>query len=816
MSRLPERLWPSDHLCGMSQHAYAIKAKFQGWDYYGDWVMGEWNNGTRIVPTRYNCVTNVYQADWITDTMFGSFWPGARGGVTVMHDSGDVMFVPVAVTGDGVHLFRSVDFGVTWSLAMKFGDIGASRIADVYMLSRNNLCEYVWNGSTYYLLLEHNANASRVDGSTNDQVRLMRSADRGASWSAIATWNTSGHQVLTGKCVQKDPTGNRIYLSFGDSDSESGLVEWDLDATSNAWTAGDNKTFAQIDATTGYACVYGDQRASTTQILWHRRNGRYTGYLYFSSHSLASNHGIYRAIAGLPTVHKCMQQAAFVADHIGCGGAQSDNGTLYFGSTRYYASGAPADDNVGAYCAVHASKDGIYFHEIGRMANDKTVDDARYNLPWVKAGKIYWPQKATARKGAGTCVFECRDTWHGMWPDSLAPAWFVGPGGVNGIVAGSTSTGDGWRPRHPLPSPEYALVYNQGKMTFGSRVVMAAGTYRHNKVAIGWADNTNGDGGAGEWVQITGEGINRTTYIAGWVGSGAGYPWLNWYSQTFTQNHKLRLEECWNYAEIPAVAGMYGHDYNSGDDAITGADFVTYNVIVGHPTLHPGGTPSVAGAIIRPTPTVPHRFYNSLLIQPPGADPNSSHQIKMRIAGALCELFNSAVVGGAYAFWHGSIADYTFRAHHSALIEWGNHGIRTSAAGAVIDLKDTVILSTQSATYSIYDQTGASGLTWTAENMANCFYDTRADNSGAQANLYAFQIAGTGGNALVASLAAVGLAWDSATMTFSADSTARNGKIGPKTLYDLNGNPWTNPGNIGPVCRDVGRRKTTSRRATVR
>ena len=80
--------------------------------------------------------------------------------------------------------------------------------------------------STEAVIGEYNINGSRTNGSTNDAVRVYRTQDGGATWTAILTFNTSGNQIRHCHAVRYDPYTGDYYMVFGD-DPNSAIVRWD-------------------------------------------------------------------------------------------------------------------------------------------------------------------------------------------------------------------------------------------------------------------------------------------------------------------------------------------------------------------------------------------------------------------------------------------------------------------------------------------------------------------------------------------------------------------------------------------------------------
>ncbi|MEQ1637885.1 MAG: Ig-like domain-containing protein [Methylococcales bacterium] len=82
-------------------------------------------------------------------------------------------------------------------------------------------------GATVLFFAEYNVGSARQPGGANDWVGLWKSTNLGDSWTKVIEWNTNGHQTSHLHGVRYNPYNKWVYLFFGDSDSESGIVAWD-------------------------------------------------------------------------------------------------------------------------------------------------------------------------------------------------------------------------------------------------------------------------------------------------------------------------------------------------------------------------------------------------------------------------------------------------------------------------------------------------------------------------------------------------------------------------------------------------------------
>lgn len=105
------------------------------------------------------------------------------------------------------------------------------------------------------LLAEYNVNASRVTGGANDAVRVYKSTDQGATWTALLTNNTSGNQIRHWHFVKFDPyNSRRPWLLGGGDDPLSCMVGWD--GTSSAPAANTPYTQAGFTGYPGWEVMH--------------------------------------------------------------------------------------------------------------------------------------------------------------------------------------------------------------------------------------------------------------------------------------------------------------------------------------------------------------------------------------------------------------------------------------------------------------------------------------------------------------------------------------------------------------------------------
>lgn len=107
--------------------------------------------------------------------------------------------------------------------------------------------------STEAVIGEYNIASGRVSGGANDAVRVYRTTDGGATWTAILTFNTSGNQIRHCHAVKYDKWTGEWYMVFGD-DPNSAVVRWD--GSSASPSANTALTQAGIGSTAGWECMH--------------------------------------------------------------------------------------------------------------------------------------------------------------------------------------------------------------------------------------------------------------------------------------------------------------------------------------------------------------------------------------------------------------------------------------------------------------------------------------------------------------------------------------------------------------------------------
>ncbi|WP_271008619.1 hypothetical protein [Paucibacter sp. B51] len=111
---------------------------------------------------------------------------------------------------------------------LDIGSKGGTHPTNIRILHSRSVCIAKIGGNWVLFINEYNVAYGRVPGSTNDQVRVLRSNDLGLTWSVFLEFNTNGvsSQVRHGHGVVQDPATGYVYFLFGD-DPTSGIIRWD-------------------------------------------------------------------------------------------------------------------------------------------------------------------------------------------------------------------------------------------------------------------------------------------------------------------------------------------------------------------------------------------------------------------------------------------------------------------------------------------------------------------------------------------------------------------------------------------------------------
>jgi hypothetical protein len=147
---------------------------------------------------------------------------------------------------------------------MNIGERNGVQPGDIRTLHQASLSVATLNGATVLFFGEYNVNPNRISAGNGDWVGLWKSTDMGDTWSKVIEWNTNGHQTAHLHGVRYNPYNQWVYLLFGDTDAESGIVAWDgLSAAPPA-----NTPLSQMGAYPGWKSVTGSQTVRAGDIVF--------------------------------------------------------------------------------------------------------------------------------------------------------------------------------------------------------------------------------------------------------------------------------------------------------------------------------------------------------------------------------------------------------------------------------------------------------------------------------------------------------------------------------------------------------------------
>jgi len=399
-------------------------------------------------------------------------------------------------------LYKSVDGGLSFGAnspsyddglpVSAVGKLGAVHSPNITILETRGFLE-ARDGRLFYG--EYNTNlASRVPGSTHDQVRLMVSLDRGDTWSAALTLNQDGSTNNVTHChvVIQDTYTNDIYLGFGDTQFASGLIQWD---GQTPWT--DNLDVTAYNALDGFRSFSDDKKYIATDLLFAE-----DFIINPSDNDVDSTtKGIWIFDREFSYYTRALETTR--SAHSMYWGLRHSSGM--FLATEIIDSQAGVDGDLKTLF-MYTSQDGLTWYESGEinLSTNVTAGLSPIGLFEV-SGEVFIGLSAGAGKIAlETVVLRAQgqfDPFKGR--EVLHPVYWVDP--VNGIDTNPVApTYQGYYPDAGWATLEFALEGN--KVTHGSRVIVLAGDVAEDTTI---APNPSGNARPaeiGRRIQVSGMG----------------------------------------------------------------------------------------------------------------------------------------------------------------------------------------------------------------------------------------------------------------------------------------------------------------------
>ncbi len=415
------------------------------------------------------------------------------------------LFFILVKNDSGFFLLKSTDGGATFTNVYTFGEDNGVKGSNPEVRILRGLLEITretpGGGSAGTLYLgEYNISRSRIRGSVNDRVRIMKSIDNGDTWTKVTQWNTNGaNQVGHVHAMRQDPYTGEIYICTGDNNDKSGLIKWDGNAD---WP--DNKTLAEISVMDGFTVLYGRQRYRVCDVLFDEDHFYTFADTQLPNNPTGSESGIWKGTKDFSSYTRVNNKIFdFDPMHIGWFGEKIGN-TFVFTTAREYVGSFPwKEHNTQVYTSI----DGENWYVSGvlnwRDLNNPTLP--RYiNNVFTYNNKLYIDCIA----GAGHySVIQCNVSkeWKSNEdPVILHPVYYVGTWNTPGNDANS-----GTSPDVPKRTLNNALTSN--RICAGARVKVSEGNFHETNINLNWSNT--GLQGRGS-VVIEGRGMNETHIIS--------------------------------------------------------------------------------------------------------------------------------------------------------------------------------------------------------------------------------------------------------------------------------------------------------------
>lgn len=399
-----------------------------------------------------------------------------------------------------MRVWRSTNYGDTWSQVLTLGTGTNGASTDVWTLSDRNFVE----GRLGWYIGEYNVNGSRTSGGANDGVTLWKSTDQGLTWTEAQVWNNGSHQIRHIHALKKAPDG-RILICTGDTDAESALILWDEIATVG------NVTITSL----GVPYQTGNQRCRIVDADYFD-----DGYWYYMGDGITSG-GNTVSDVGWFRVKSDLSEAPERLD----GKISQYTARAVYYSVKF-SNGAACyiEENVNGYASGYdlgiwvTNEDRTRIERAGVLKllsnTTGTITPAMFQV-----GDTAYVTFSAASGGKGTTVGSASFTvsatkrWCGIRPDAVHPVYWVNPA----TGADNADSNRGFYPGLPWASVGYAVASNRAWQ--GGRIIVADGDHEEtlsSPITIN-ADQTNA--AVGDYLTIEGSGINTTKHSMSAAGS---------------------------------------------------------------------------------------------------------------------------------------------------------------------------------------------------------------------------------------------------------------------------------------------------------
>lgn len=404
--------------------------------------------------------------------------------------------------------YLTTDSGASWSLVLTMP------FANIRMLTNRSICKAVVGGVETLFFGEYNINASRVNGSTNDAVRLLKSTDGGATWSEVARWNTDGtnNNIRHIHAVKQGPNG-RIYVVTGDTNPQSAIYSWD---GVSAWPA--NVSPSATAQTYGLKALFGRQAFRTIDIIFK------DGWIYTlpdaETGQQSTNHqsGMWRVSQDMD-ISTLERISTVTTNQTSMAGWLAD--VLPTGELVWLGGNASPQSGQKYNPIIVSNKSWTEFKTVGAW---RCVNSSVYIVPYdlrVIGSNVYVScGDGSAKPEESTAVFKLSENeFKGDFetkyrPDTIHPVFWLDT--VNGL-----DTNNGQKPSAAFKTLSYALTGS--RLTYGARLQLV-GDFQHNANSIIPVMSANSRAGdPAEALSISGSGATTTKLSLGPANANFGF-----------------------------------------------------------------------------------------------------------------------------------------------------------------------------------------------------------------------------------------------------------------------------------------------------
>jgi hypothetical protein len=446
------------------------------------------------------------------------------------------------------YLLRSADGGATFSKVFTFGEGNGplNTNANFVRILRGTLeltrDVPAGGGKGTLFIGEYNISHTRINGSTNDRIRIMKSVDGGITWTKVMEWNTNGlNQIGHIHAMKQDPYTGEIYICTGDSFNKAGLIKWD--GTS---PFPDNITLPNLAKTPGFRVLTGAQRYRATDVLFDEQSFYIFVDTQAPNNPTGSESGIWKGSKNFDSYVR-VNNDVYTYDpmHIGWFGDKIGNAFIFTTSREVEGQFTWKELNT----QVYTSSDGNNWYHSGVInMRDLGVGTATNYINSVFSfnNKIY----IDCVGGAGhysTIQCDLSRKWKAdEEPVILHPVYFVGKWNSQGNDANN-----GRNPDAPKKTLKNLLESN--RISAGSRVRIASGTFQEDDINPDWSGAFIQGRGS---VVLEGRGKDSTIIIHSGNGSN-GYGMM--LDSTKTLSGKKYPVNFWDLSFSNSVDGGVNH-----------------------------------------------------------------------------------------------------------------------------------------------------------------------------------------------------------------------------------------------------------------